>query len=187
MGRQNNAVIPEAALHATLTSRPEWAPLVKTKEWPLLAEVLQPGEEIVEVGTGNYEGHLGLVAVTTGRVVFAGRKVGSLLKATKNETFDYSRIQSVDVAANLLAATLTVSGAGPLAVVSAMNPPVARRIADAIRSRLGRPSPPPVATAPPIAAPPVSVAGEIDRLAELHRSGALTDAEFTAAKAKLLG
>ena len=34
---------------------------------------------------------------------------------------------------------------------------------------------------------PVDPIAQIERLAELHRSGALTDAEFAAAKAKLLG
>jgi len=46
-----------------------------------------------------------------------------------------------------------------------------------------RASPPPIAPAP-IA--PVSTA-ELERLAKLHASGALTDAEFAAAKAQLLG
>jgi len=44
-------------------------------------------------------------------------------------------------------------------------------------------SPPPMAPAP-IA--PVSTT-ELERLAKLHASGALTDAEFAAAKAQLLG
>lgn len=35
--------------------------------------------------------------------------------------------------------------------------------------------------------PPFPVADEIDKLAKLRASGALTDAEFTAQKAKLLG
>jgi Domain of unknown function (DUF4429)/Short C-terminal domain len=37
------------------------------------------------------------------------------------------------------------------------------------------------------AATPLSGAGDLERLAELHRSGALSDAEFSAAKAKALG
>jgi hypothetical protein len=46
--------------------------------------------------------------------------------------------------------------------------------------------PPPVYTAPP----PASTGGEVDelaRLAQMHESGALTDAEFSAAKAQILG
>lgn len=46
------------------------------------------------------------------------------------------------------------------------------------------------ATAPapvPAAAPANDSVGEVERLAALHQSGALTDEEFTAAKAKALG
>ena len=37
------------------------------------------------------------------------------------------------------------------------------------------------------APPPADPADEIEHLAQLHTSGALTDEEFTAAKAKILG
>jgi hypothetical protein len=45
------------------------------------------------------------------------------------------------------------------------------------------PPPAPVAASPA----PEDTTSEIERLAALHTSGALTDGEFTAAKAKLLG
>jgi len=42
--------------------------------------------------------------------------------------------------------------------------------------------------APPAAAPaPADSTAELERLAKLHESGALTDAEFAAAKSRLLG
>ncbi len=45
-----------------------------------------------------------------------------------------------------------------------------------------------VPAAAPAAAPaPTDSVGEIERLAALHQSGALTDEEFSAAKAKALG
>ena len=48
--------------------------------------------------------------------------------------------------------------------------------------------PPPAAEAPPPAAAPVEPTVEkINQLAQLHASGALTDEEFAAAKAKALG
>ena len=37
------------------------------------------------------------------------------------------------------------------------------------------------------AAPPKDVTAELQKLADLHKSGVLTDEEFTAAKKKLLG
>lgn len=40
---------------------------------------------------------------------------------------------------------------------------------------------------PPPAAPAGDAVGDIDHLAELHRTGVLDDEEFAAAKAKLLG
>jgi Short C-terminal domain len=45
------------------------------------------------------------------------------------------------------------------------------------------PPPPPA----PAAAPPPDSIAELERLARLHESGALTDEEFTAAKARALG
>jgi hypothetical protein len=45
------------------------------------------------------------------------------------------------------------------------------------------PAPPP----PPAAPPASSDTAELEKLAQLHSSGALSDEEFTAAKAKLLG
>jgi hypothetical protein len=46
------------------------------------------------------------------------------------------------------------------------------------------PPPPPAAPAPPAADPTVE---KINQLAQLHASGALTDEEFAAAKARALG
>jgi hypothetical protein len=45
----------------------------------------------------------------------------------------------------------------------------------------------PVAAAAPAPAPAPDTTAELQSLAQLHQSGALTDDEFAAAKAKLLG
>jgi uncharacterized membrane protein YebE (DUF533 family) len=47
--------------------------------------------------------------------------------------------------------------------------------------------PPPQQAAAPPAAPADDTTAELERLAQLHQSGALTDDEFAAAKSKLLG
>jgi hypothetical protein len=50
------------------------------------------------------------------------------------------------------------------------------------------PPPPQPAYAPaPAAAPPPGAIAELERLTRLHESGALTDEEFAAAKARALG
>jgi hypothetical protein len=46
---------------------------------------------------------------------------------------------------------------------------------------------PPAAAPAPAAAPSGDATAELERLAGLHQSGALTDEEFAAAKAKVLG
>ena len=48
-------------------------------------------------------------------------------------------------------------------------------------------APPPAPPAPAASAPADDATSEIERLASLHDSGALSDKEFTAAKAKILG
>ena len=48
-------------------------------------------------------------------------------------------------------------------------------------------APPPAPPAPAAAAPAEDATSEIERLASLHDSGVLSDEEFTAAKAKILG
>ena len=48
-------------------------------------------------------------------------------------------------------------------------------------------APPPAPPAPAAAAPADDATSELERLASLHDSGVLSDDEFTAAKAKILG
>jgi hypothetical protein len=57
--------------------------------------------------------------------------------------------------------------------------------ADAGYADQGYAEPPPAPT--DYAPPPVDPAGELDHLAQLHASGVLSDDEFAAAKAKVLG
>jgi len=51
----------------------------------------------------------------------------------------------------------------------------------------GYDAPPPAPPAPAAAGPADDTTSELERLASLHQSGVLSDEEFTAAKAKVLG
>ncbi len=63
-----------------------------------------------------------------------------------------------------------------------------KRGAEAAESEAQAAAPPPAPEAPPPAAAPQDpTVQKINELAELHASGALTDEEFAAAKAKALG
>jgi uncharacterized membrane protein YebE (DUF533 family) len=56
------------------------------------------------------------------------------------------------------------------------------------QDQVSEPAPAGAPPAPVAASPPANdTTSEIERLASLHMSGALTDAEFAAAKAQLLG
>lgn len=55
------------------------------------------------------------------------------------------------------------------------------------QGRQEAPPPPPAAPAPPAQAPVDPTVEKINQLAQLHASGALTDEEFAAAKARALG
>ena len=60
-------------------------------------------------------------------------------------------------------------------------------IGAAAAHRGGGDDPPPEESAAPPLAAPASEMDQLQQLAELHASGALTDEEFAAAKAKILG
>jgi hypothetical protein len=51
----------------------------------------------------------------------------------------------------------------------------------------GYDAPPPAPPPPAAAAPADDATSELERLASMHESGVLSDEEFTAAKAKILG
>ncbi|MFD3463700.1 SHOCT domain-containing protein [Nocardia fluminea] len=88
-----------------------------------------------------------------------------------------------------IARTAVVAGTAT-ATSNAMNRRGAQRAAEQqVYAQQQAPPPPPQQQAPP---PPATSAGDdtvaqLGKLAELHSAGALSDAEFAAAKAKLLG
>jgi hypothetical protein len=73
----------------------------------------------------------------------------------------------------------------------------ATAVAGGVRTRQGQkaaeqqqaaaPPPPPAPAAAPAAVGDVDITGELQKLVEMKNSGLLTDEEFAAAKAKLLG
>lgn len=174
-------------LNAIFLHNPAWKRFASYKEIPIIAQSMLPNEPVSDVGFGLYEDHNGLVVVTNRRVIFGGRKVGSLLKHTKTEIFDFSRITSVQVNGSSLLSTLIIVTAGARGEIKSMRTEDCRRIATTIQQTMARLSAPPVAqlVAPPPVAP--SMSDEIQRLGALHAQGLLSDAEFIAAKGKILG
>lgn len=175
-------------MRQVLRQNPLWARLASYKEVPIVAELLLPGDQILDVAFGLYEEHLGLVVVTPTRVLFGGRKAASLFKHTKAEVFDIQRITSVQVNSSTVLSTLIIVTSGAKGEIRSMASKDCKRVADGIRSLITQQSvsssPPPVQIPPPV--PTISFTDELNKLTQLHASGALSDDEFVRAKAKLL-
>ncbi len=88
-----------------------------------------------------------------------------------------------------VARTAVVAGTAT-ATSNAVNRRGARRAAEQqayAQQQAAPPPPPPPQAPPPPPAPGNDTVAQLSQLAELHSAGALSDAEFAAAKAKLLG
>ncbi|MPZ66260.1 MAG: hypothetical protein GEU83_12340 [Pseudonocardiaceae bacterium] len=151
--------------------------------------------EVVEMlATGWYGKGNGLLALTNQRLIF-------LLQGWVNqqlEDFPISRISSVQWSAGVIMGSLTVFSSGNKSEISQVGKAEGKAMSDRLRAHVSgqtqAPAPPaaPAPLAPaPAAVPEVTVGPalleQLQQLAALHDIGALTDAEFTAAKAKLIG
>lgn len=175
-------------LRHILHHNPIWSRFANYKEVPIVAELIFPNDRIWDVGFGMYEDHNGLVVVTESRILFGGRKAASLLGHAKTEVFEMNRVTSVQVNSSAVLSTLVIVVSGAKGEIKSMPTADCRRIADVVRQRLSVSSTPPQVMPEP--SPPVTAnafVDEITRLATMRQQGLLTDDEFKAAKAKLLG
>lgn len=163
--------------------------------------VRDPSEKIlVSLNPAMGEG----IVVTDRRVLIikAGAYTGKGLFAASSKSFYFPDISSVDLRIGPLGGHLQISTAGTredreiayasmsmaenAVTFNANGKDIMRQVADLIRSKVAE------AKAPRFAIPAAqeqkqSIADELAKLAELHKSGILTDAEYEAAKKKLLG
>ncbi|WP_345762190.1 SHOCT domain-containing protein [Diaminobutyricibacter sp. McL0608] len=153
----------------------------------------------------------GLLALTDERLIFAGSVRHTLTLVTHPLT----DLRSIEFERALIASFLRIGTgdeAAPTITTFRPNPGLAPRFVDAVTAAMARasasePAPPaaapadastastepaPASAAPstepaPSSAVPGSTADELAKIADLHDRGALTDEEFAAAKAKILG
>lgn len=153
------------------------------REIKKLVGYLWDGETVERMTTGQYGKGQGLVVMTDRRLLFV--QDGMTSKTT--EDFPYSRVSSVSFSSGMALGTLTVFASGNKAEIKNMNKDDGRGMADALRGRLAEA--PGVSSAPPTgaSAAPVDVADQLGKLAALRDAGVLTDEEFAAQKAKILG
>jgi Bacterial PH domain/Short C-terminal domain len=148
-------------------------------------EVLQRGEQVLDVTTGMVEVHRmgsktsrrGAILVTDRRVILYTKKIGGY------EMYDhvYGLLTAIDYKKGVLYGNITLAASGDRTHISQVPKESVERVVKEIRARMaaahehGRPG------------AGVSAADEIKKLAELHADGILTDEEFAAKKKQLLG
>lgn len=142
-----------------------------------LPDELHDAETVLAIIAGGYKDSTGIAAATDRRVLF----IGKLGFSRTTEDFPYERISSVEASSGMALGSVTVYVSSQKAEIKNVSKQDAKSFADLVRAHIG-PSSAPVA-----AAPAVSAADQIEKLAELHAQGVLSEAEFAAAKAKALG
>jgi len=140
---------------------------------------LWEGETVRAMTRGLYGKGQGLIVLTDRRLFFT---LEGIMSKT-NEDFPFDRVSSVSWSSGLALGTITIFSAGNKAEIKNVNKADGKEMVDAVRGMIASPQP---GTAHPTT-PGVDVGGQLSNLAGLHAAGALTDAEFAAAKARLLG
>lgn len=172
--------LPEGLLHdhgvpaaaAKLANR-----IFGRKEINHLANILNRGELVHALGVGQYAKKTGIIALTDKRLLFLEK---SMLGSEDLTDFSLSSIGAISLAKKIGGETLTVTHSGTSAVISGLGHGQGDAIARIFRQlkEQAAPAASSVAAVDPIA--------QIERLADLHAKGILTDEEFQAQKAQIL-
>ncbi|TQS90650.1 hypothetical protein EU811_17555 [Arthrobacter sp. TS-15] len=147
------------------------------KEIAHLANVLDRNETVNAIGVGRFENKAGIAAATNHRLLFLEKSIGS----EDLTSFSLGAIQAIDLKKALGGETLTINHSGTKASITTLGHGQGDSLIRAIRATQNAPKHQQAS-----AAPAIDVIGQLERLAELHTKGILTDAEFQAQKERLL-
>lgn len=150
------------------------------KEIAHLANVLDRGEEVHAIGVGRLDNKAGIAVVTNSRLLFLEKSIGS----EDVTSFQVGSIQATDMKKGLGGETLTVTHSGTKASISGLGHGQGDSLVRALRAAQA-PSVPIAASS--AAAPADDVITKLERLAELRAKGILSEDEFQAQKAAVLG
>jgi len=151
------------------------------KEIRHLRNLLYATENVVELGQGQYDGKQGLLVLTTERLFFFEKSLGS----ETVEEFAVPSITSMTVNKKLTGEQLVVQASGNQSEIKGMMHGQADALVRAFRNlkQSQQPSQPAHSTAAPADDP----LAQIERLAELRDKGVISDEEFNAKKTELMG
>jgi hypothetical protein len=148
------------------------------REIKKLPEHLWEDETVELLSSGNVGDKNGLLALTSHRLIFL---FAGLVNSSFKD-FPISNISSISYKSGMMLGSIEVHASGNNAIIKNVNKADAKEIADAIRTRLSRPTP---AATP--SAPAPSAADELAKWAGLRDQGIITDEDFEAKKRQLLG
>lgn len=161
------------------------------REIKKLEGYLLPGEQVQRMTTGSVGKGIGLVVMTDQRllVVYDG------ITSQKSLDFPYSKLSGVQWSSGMMTGTIALStGLLSKVMVTNVDKVDGRVIADELRLRLADKTPEEASPAAPSPAGPtqqapsqVDVMDQLRKLGELRDAGVVTDEEFAAKKADLLG
>lgn len=147
------------------------------REMKRLLSHLWEGETVTQMTTGAYGKGSGLVVLTDRRLLFV--QEGMMSQTT--EDFPLDKISSVQWKSGVVLGAITVFASGNKAEIKNVNKDDGKEIVDAVRNRLSAPATP---AAAPVSADPME---QLKKLGELRAAGVVSDEEFEAKKADLLG
>jgi hypothetical protein len=166
------------------------------KEINYLPQILGEGEKILALTSGFMQNRTWLAVCTDRRILFLDR---GMFFGLRQVQINLDRLQTIESDTGLCFGTIRVADAGSsMAIGMVLKPSVApfvRTVQDAMDHYkrtmvhdLARASSNALSSAAPAAtANKTAFVGELESLAKLKADGHLSDAEYAAAKAKLLG
>lgn len=150
------------------------------REIKKLSEHLTEAEQVSWLASGSYAGGMGLLVLTDRRLFFL--RDGMMSQAS--EDFPLDRVSSIQWSSGMLQGKIQVFVSGNKSEITNVAKPEGKAIVDSVRATIagGAAAPPaPVSQGQP------SDVEQLTKLAELHQLGILTDEEFAAKKAQVLG
>jgi Bacterial PH domain/Short C-terminal domain len=148
-----------------------------------LRNILRASETVLELGRGQYKKNEGLVVLTNERIFFFAGGPGS----ETVEDFPLAVIDSLSTSKDMTGETFKIYSSGNSAEISSMMQGQVDAIVRAFNSAK-QASAPQAAPVVPVAAPAADDPFmQIARLGELRDKGLLSDAEFDAKKAEIIG
>ncbi|MNS79983.1 hypothetical protein D3C72_1136500 [compost metagenome] len=146
-----------------------------------LPNVLWSDEAVEDVVVGIYDGRKGVLVATARRLLFVGGG-GLLGSGIAVEDFPLAKVTSIQHSDRLGIGAITIYASGNKAEIKSVVAAEARAFAEGARRRIAA-----LEDGKGASVQGDDVVGRLERLAKLRADGALSDAEFEAQKAKVLG